>query len=164
MKSDLQQKLIVGEYQRLYDDRYRVALPLEIVEPLGGEQAEYILAKERKGCLSLWNASVWNQRVQTSVDVIVSKLRANMMNQQLGQVQRFSRLLSTRSRPVKLGGRGRLLIPEGFREFLELEPNNQVMIVGAGVCLEIWNIAIWNNYVSEDIGEFEPLLKELLGT
>ena len=42
----------------------------------------------------------------------------------------LGRLLSTRHRTVQLAGRGRLLIPEGFREFLGVEPNGEALFWG----------------------------------
>ena len=63
--------------------------------------------------------------------------------------QRLGRLLSTRHRSVELGARGRLLIPEGFREFLGVEPGGEVLIVGAGVCIEIWNPAKWLGHLED---------------
>ena len=42
---------------------------------------------------------------------------------QVGLVQLLGRLLSTRHREVELSGRGRLLIPKSFREFLAVKPD-----------------------------------------
>jgi len=153
--------LILGEFRRVYDERYRIALPPECVGPIGGDDAECVLAKEREGCLSLWNAELWKQKIDGGLEVLKTKLQHSFLDRDLAKVQRFARLLSTRSRPVKLGQRGRLLVPEGFREFLAVEPNSEVLIVGAGVCLEIWNPQVWVNYLRGDIGEFNSLFKEL---
>ena len=154
--------LITGEFRRVFDDRYRIALPPECVTPIADDSSTCILAKEREGCLSLWNPWRWEETFQSRVKVIQSKLEGSLLHQdQVIKVQRFARLLSTRSREIKLGQRGRLLVPEGFREFLAVEPNNEVMVVGAGVCLEIWNPGVWQDYLRQDIGQFHDLLKEL---
>lgn len=151
-----------GEYRRVYDDRYRIALPPELAESIAGESEDCVLAKEREGCLSLWNAEFWNKKIRGRVDLIRQKLELDVLEHgDLVKLQRFSRLLSTRSRPVKLGGRSRLLIPEGFREFLAVEPNSEVILLGAGICLEIWNPKVWFAYLPQDIGNFHELVKEL---
>ena len=49
------ESLILGESRRTVDERYRLTIPQEFVTPLGGEQSACILAKERAGCISLWN-------------------------------------------------------------------------------------------------------------
>ena len=51
--------LILGEATRTIDARYRLSLPPELVEMLMRASSECILAKERPGCVSLWNAAVW---------------------------------------------------------------------------------------------------------
>lgn len=155
--------LLKGEFERVYDDRYRIALPPEVTEYLGGESAACVLAKERDGCLSLWPAETWKQHFEVGIDVLAQKLRMNsFQGERLGKLQRLSRLLSTRSRPVQLGQRGRLLVPEGFREFLGVEPGNPVLVVGAGVCVEIWKPSVWVEYLRQDISEFGALFQELV--
>lgn len=155
--------LIQGEHRRLYDDRFRVSLPAEFVTALGGEDADCLLAKEREGCISVWNRKVWEDSFGAGVKLVRTKLEVNRLQKDFAKVQRFGRLLSTLTRPLKLGHRGRLLIPEGFREFLLAEPNSEVIVVGAGVCLEVWKPEVWKRYVCDDIGEFQHLLQELAG-
>jgi MraZ protein len=62
---------------------------------------------------------------------------------------------------VQLAGRGRLTIPEGFREFLEVEQGGEVVAVGAGVCVEIWNPRAWLTYLNERMSEFRQLFDAL---
>jgi len=79
------------------------------------------------------------------------------------RVQMLGRLLSTRHREVQLAGRGRLLIPEGFREFLGVEPGGELFVVGAAVCVEIWQPDAWINYLREEMPSFRHLLEDLSG-
>ncbi len=53
------QEFILGEFQRTFDERYRLSIPTELVVALGIGGEDCILAKERPGCLSLWNAQTW---------------------------------------------------------------------------------------------------------
>lgn len=155
-------ELITGEFRRVYDDRYRIALPPELTDQLVGDSVDCVLAKEREGCLSLWNAEVWKTKIEGGLQLIKQKLKLHILERDLAKVQQFTRLVSTRSRPVKLGQRGRLLVPEGFREFLSVEPNSEVLVIGAGVCVEIWNPPVWNAYLREDIGNFQTLFAQLM--
>jgi MraZ protein len=70
-------------------------------------------------------------------------------------------LLSTRSRAVRLANRSRLVIPEGFREFLDVPADGEVMLVGAAICVEIWNPQAWLELLRLEMPAFGPLLKEL---
>jgi len=155
--------LILGEYLRTVDDRYRLSLPAEMVELLVGSQQECVLAKERKGCLSLWNARRWQPRLEQGMELVSRKIQAGKLEGRLAEVQLLGRLLSTRHRPVQLAGRGRLLIPEGFREFLGVEPGGSVMVVGAAVCIELWNPQAWSEYLEKRVPRFRRLFERLSG-
>mgnify|MGYP003342634484 CR=1 FL=1 len=50
--------LLIGEFARTLDDRFRLSLPPELVEPLSAAGSRMVLAKERFGCLSLWPATI----------------------------------------------------------------------------------------------------------
>ena len=155
-----QGELILGEFRRTIDQRYRLALPAELLGPLGQSEA-YILAKERLGCLSLWNAHQWANSLQSGLSVIQHKIKAGKLQGRISEVQRLARLLSTRHRQVQLGDRGRLVIPEGFREFLDVEPGGEVLLIGAGLCVEIWKPAAWFDYLARRMPKFRSLFDRL---
>jgi MraZ protein len=138
-----------------------VAIPAELVAPLVADGPQCILAKERPGCLSLWNASLWQTRFDNGVELVKGKMRAGKLEGRLEQVQLLGRLLSTRHKAVELGDRGRLLIPDGFREFLNAEPGAEVLLVGAAVCVEIWTQTSWRNHLEAHMTEFPKLFDDL---
>jgi transcriptional regulator MraZ len=152
---------ITGEIKRTLDERFRVTLPTEMASAVTDEAGETLITKEREGCLSLWRSSDWNQRQEAGVTLIKQKITAGRMEGRWGEVQRLGRLLSTRSKIIKLANRSRILIPEGFREFLDVSPNQEVMIVGAVICVEIWHPEIWLNTLREEMPQFNPLFQKL---
>ena len=153
--------LLLGEFLRTLDERFRLALPPELVEPLVAAGPDVILAKERAGCLSLWPAAVWKPRLDAAVDVLRTKLQAGLLGQRTTQLQDLGRLLSTRQRTVTFAGRGRLVVPEGFREFLAVEPGGNVVVVGAAVCVELWQPAAWSTFVTAEMPDFRRRIDEL---
>jgi MraZ protein len=155
------QEFLLGEFQRTLDDRYRLSIPNELGDALTAESADCILAKERPGCLSLWSAPVWQAKLDEGVELVKQKMRAGKLQERIGQVQLFGRLLSTRHRAVQLAGRGRLVLPEGFREFLGVESGGEVQIIGAAVCIEIWNPAAWLKYLEARMPRFRRLFDQL---
>ncbi len=152
---------ITGEHRRSLDDRFRLTLPTEFATAVTDDAGETILTKERYGCLSLWKAADWRQRMDDGMSLIRNKIRAGRMEQRWNDVQRLGRLLSTRTIDVKLANRSRLLIPEGFREFLDVDKSGDVMVVGAVICVEIWNPQAWLEQLRTDMPEFGGLFKEL---
>jgi MraZ protein len=153
--------LIQGEFVRTFDTRCRVTLPTGFVEALGGVETEVTLAKQRPGCLSVWNARRWNPRLESDRGLFEAKLMAGKLQQRLLDVQRLGRLLSTRHASLRIDARGRLLIPEGFREFLQAQRDSSVMVIGAAVCVEIWLPQRWMPYLRKQIPSFRRLFDDL---
>ncbi len=104
---------------------------------------------------------MWQARLDEGVELVKQKMRAGRLQERIAEVQLFGRLLSTRHRAVQLAGRGRLVVPEGFREFLGVEPGGQVQIIGAAVCVEIWNPAAWLKYLEGRMPRFRRLFDQL---
>lgn len=154
---------IQGELKRTIDDRFRLTLPAEMAEAVADEAGNTILVKERYGCLSLWKPADWSTRVESGVEVIKSKIKAGMLAGRMAEVQRLGRLLSTRSKEVQLANRSRVLIPEGFREFLDVPATNEVMLVGAVICVEIWKPDSWIETLKHDMPDFGDMFKGLVG-
>ncbi|MCA9262637.1 MAG: division/cell wall cluster transcriptional repressor MraZ [Planctomycetales bacterium] len=153
--------LILGEFRRTLDDRFRLSIPPELVEPLTVAGTSCVLAKERPGSLSLWNEHAWGDRLEKSIAVVRAKVAAGRFDDRVGEIQSLGRLLSTRHKEVQVQNRGRLLIPEGFREFLGVEPGGDVLVVGAALCVEIWHPERWIAFLNEEISEFDQLLERL---
>lgn len=152
---------IIGEFTRTLDDRFRLSIPAELAEPLLAAGPQCMLAKQQPGCLSLWPTAEWQAKLEASVALLQGKLAAGKLQDQLDNVQTLGRLLSTRHKPVQLAGRGRLSIPEGFREFLQVEPGSDAMVVGAGLCVEIWKPSAWLALLETRIPDFGRLLDQL---
>jgi MraZ protein len=153
--------LLIGEFPRRLDERFRVSLPTELSHPLLASDTLCTLAKERPGCLSLWNDASWQHRLDQAVALVEAKMQAGKLEGRLPQVQSLGRLLSARHKQVEIAGRSRLVIPEGFRQFLQVEPGQEVMIVGAALCVEIWNPARWQAYLNRRLPRFRRLLDRL---
>ena len=153
--------LLIGEFVRTLDERFRLAVPPELLDPLLADGPRLVLAKERAGYLSLWSAATWKPRLDAAVDVIRSKMQAGLLGQRVGQLQDIGRLLSTRQKTISLAGRGRLVLPEGFREFLGVEPGGDVMVVGAAVCVEVWQPAAWTAFVTAEMPGFRQRIDDL---
>ena len=152
---------ITGEAKRTIDERFRLSLPQDFAEGISDEDGNVIVAKERTGCLSLWRSDEWQKRLDSGVDLLRQKIDSGRMEGRWGEVQRLGRLLSTRHQAVTLAKRSRLLIPENFRSFLGVAAGQEVFIVGAAVCVEIWHPEMWLEVLKAEMPEFGDLFKTL---
>ena len=153
--------LLLGEWVRSIDGRHRVSLPTELAGPLAGETGHCVVAKERTGCLSLWNSQQWGTWLEDGVGLVTRKIQSGRLAGRLDRVQLLGRLLSTRHRTIPVAGRGRIVIPEGFREFLGVSPEERLLVVGAAICIELWHPLRWNEHVEENMPEFRQLFDQL---
>lgn len=152
---------LTGEFRRTIDDRFRLQLPAEFALEVSDEEGDVIVAKERAGCLSLWKHNDWQHRLDTGISLLRQKIDSGRMEQRWGDVQRLGRLLSTRHQQVRLANRSRLLIPESFRSFLGVAAGHEVVIVGAVICVEIWNPDVWLDVLKQEMPDFGDLFKQL---
>jgi len=153
--------LLLGEWSRRLDDRWRLSLPSDWADALADEGGESVLAKEQRGCLSLWNLRQWGKWLDEGVELVGSKIRAGRLAGRLDHVQMLGRLLSTRHCRVPLAGRGRITIPENFRSFFGVEPGENLLVVGAAICIELWHPDRWSEHVEQHMPEFRQLFDQL---
>lgn len=153
---------IQGEFSRKLDDRFRLSLPDKLMTlfPVD-EEGDCVLVKERPGCISLWPQEAWEKEFSKRVELVRLHQQMGDYSDKLPQLQMLGRLLSTGYRPVQLAAKSRLLIPEGFREFLRVEPGCEVMVIGAAVSIEIWNPEKWVRYVERRMPKFRKILTAL---
>ena len=156
-----EKQLIRGEFSRKLDNRFRLSLPSEFAEVFQPESGDCVIAKERPGCVSLWEQKIWQANLDARIDLIQARLKLGDLNQKMSELQIFGRLLSTRHRPLQIKDKDRLLLPEGFREFLGVEAGKEVMVVGAAICIEIWHPQKWIQYVEKRVSRFTKLLDKL---
>ncbi len=152
---------ITGEFRRTVDDRFRLTIPDEIAADVIDEEGNSILVKERYGCLSLWQASTWQKKMDDGLSLLKQKIHSGRMEQRWNDVQQLGRLLSTRQTTVKLAQKSRLLIPDSFRDLLALPESREVVLVGAVICLEIWSPEAWLETLKQDMPKFTNLFDDL---
>ena len=155
--------ILIGEYPRALDARYRLSLPPEFTPALAAGDGALVLAKERPGSVSLWPAAVLKPKHEAVLEVLRTKIDAGLLARRTPFVQELGRLLSTRHREVRLAGRDRLVVPEGFREFLGVAPGGDLLVVGAAVCVELWQPSAWGAFIAEAMPGFSTRLDELAG-
>jgi len=163
-------EIIIGEFRCRLDSRHRVPIPPDFDKWLTGSSPELVLAKERPGCLSLWNQAFWEAKVNARIKLVKAKVEQGFQDDRIGQVQLFGRLLSTRHENAGLDKQRRLTIPKSFRDFLGVRPRTSgeadqqqgnVMVVGAAVCVELWNPTAWLNHLQERMPKFRRLVDRL---
>lgn len=127
--------MLIGSYLGLLGEKRRTAIPKKFLEYLG---KDLILAKWYESCLILINQEFWNS--------LFGRLTGESKIISIG-VRDIERFILGSAFEVEPDKQGRIIIPEILVEYSEL--NNDLVFLGLGDRVEIWNKQVWDQKVKE---------------
>ena len=138
--------MFLGEYKHQTDEKWRLRMPTAFKKLLG---KNYIITKGTSGCLFVFSAS-------GAKELLADKLKETSLFD--AKLQKATRLLFSSAFEVEEDNQGRMLLPKALREFAKL--NKDVVFIGVGTHIEIWDDKAWNNY-QNDSEELDKVLEGL---
>ncbi len=127
--------MFIGEYEHNVDAKGRVIMPSKLREEIGDK---FIITKGLDGCLFAYSQSEWTN--------FEEKLKALPLAQK--NARNFVRFFLSGAIECEIDKQGRFLIPGNLREHAGLD--KEIVIIGVGTRLEIWNRDTWKKYSSDD--------------
>jgi len=138
-----------GRFVHTVDSKGRVSIPAGFrMELQRRSQLPPILTIQPE-CLTLYAQEDWEGVVRRLTDV--DPLRS--------EVRKLQRFLIGNCFPVELDAQGRILIPPALREHAKLE--REVMIVGLGNCVEIWDRERFEEDQARTLARFDEISLEV---
>jgi MraZ protein len=138
--------LFLGEHRHALDAKGRVIFPVRLRESLG---AQVVLQKGIDPCLYVFPPEEWERQVG----------RVSSLPTTRPEARRYARFFFSQAESQRIDRQGRLTIPPSFRGYASLE--HDVVIVGAGSRVEIWDAARWEQHRTETEAGVEDFTKEL---
>ncbi len=138
-----------GTFDHTLDAKNRLTVPSRFRSTLAGT---VFLVKGAEPCLSLYPAETYNAMAQEALAG---------MNSLSTRKREFSRLFYANAMSVELDGAGRIMLPSRFMEHAGIG-SREVVVAGAGECLELWDRATWEFY-DADLAQRAPDLTASLG-
>jgi MraZ protein len=138
-----------GTFDHTLDAKNRLTVPSRFRSTLAGT---VFLVKGAEPCLSLYPAETYNAMAQEALAG---------MNSLSTRKREFSRLFYANAMSVELDGAGRIMLPSRFMEHAGIG-SREVVVAGAGECLELWDRATWESY-DADLAQRAPELTASLG-
>ncbi len=135
-----------GTYAYSVDDRGRLAVPAKLRDKLG----DVVWVTIWQGKLRLYPEAAWEIQVKHVLDM--SGWENNGSDMRLA--------VFSEAYDCQIDGQGRILIPANLREAVGITEN--VVIVGAGDHVQIWDRAQWN-VKRQDLDQ-QPSLRSTTGT
>lgn len=124
----------VGEYRHSVDNKGRVIIPARLRNNL---QGTIYLCKGFETCLLILTSE--------EVNKIAEKIDKDSLSNE-GK-RKFSRAFFSSMIEIGFDNQGRILIPGNLKDYASIK--NDVIIVGNGFYLEIWEKEIWEQNISE---------------
>ena len=138
-----------GTFEHTLDAKNRLTVPSKFRSTLAGA---VFLVKGAEPCLSLYPAATYDAMAQAALA---------QMNPLSTQKREFSRLFYANAMSAELDGAGRVMLKEAMLEAVGIG-SRDVVVAGAGDCLEIWDRGRWQAY-ENDLAQRAPELTASLG-
>ncbi|MGN1097319.1 MAG: division/cell wall cluster transcriptional repressor MraZ [Clostridia bacterium] len=143
-----EEKEFIGEYCFNMDTKGRITLPAKYREELG---EGFYVTKGYDGCLSVYDKKQW-AKFSGEIKSLPVPRRAARFSQRT--------FLSGADKPVP-DKQGKILISLSHREYAKL--TKEVVIVGVGDHIEIWDQQRWIDYNNNESMSLEQAADELNG-
>ena len=141
-----------GEYEGKLDAKHRLVLPAKVKSQLPPEAANSMaIARGFEPCLVMYPVTAWKQ-------LLATVMALNEFNEEHRQLQRN---LFRGHTEIELDAMGRFIVPKTLLKHARLE--KEVIIVGVGNRVEIWNPALYETYLVMDGAALSELAQKHLG-
>jgi MraZ protein len=139
------------EFLYTLDHRGRINFPAPFRRALSDDSKEtVVVARGLDGCLFVFPKDIWEKH----------RRDFNKTPYSPKQQRRLQRLLSYGARESTFDGQGRITLTQRLVDLAKLE--KEVLIVGMGDRVELWNPDIYEKYISESDQDVESILEEYL--
>lgn len=127
--------MLIGEYEHSLDVKGRLIMPAKLRADIG---EKFIISKGLDGCLFVFSQNEWS-----NFEAKLKELPLTNKN-----ARDFVRFFLSGATECELDKQGRFLIVNNLRAYAEIE--KEVIIIGVGTRLEIWNKEKWDKYNSSE--------------
>ena len=127
--------MLIGEYEHSLDVKGRLIMPSKLREDMG---EKFIITKGLDGCLFGFSQNEWSN--------FEEKLKTLPLTNK--NARDFVRFFLSGAIECEIDKQGRFLIASNLREYANMEKD--VVIIGVGTRLEIWNRDKWKAYNSDE--------------
>jgi MraZ protein len=141
--------VFLGEFSHTLDEKGRLTIPAKFRDELAGG---LVITRGIDRCLSVYPRQVWDGLAEQIAKLPLTQRSA----------RNFGRLMFSGASDFIPDRQGRVLIPQGLRDYAELD--SEAIVIGLYDRLEIWNPDSWTTVkanVEEDPESIAEQLQEL---
>lgn len=143
---------LTGTYERSLDDKLRLAVPKRLRDEFQeGEISSLYAAPGIDRCIALYSPAGFQKFAQ----------KLEQQPAYRTDVRSYARLFYGQSEKLDLDSQGRVRIPERLAKMVGLQ--REVALIGVNDRAEIWDLAVWNEYLARLTPEIDAIAMQVLG-
>lgn len=137
----------LGSFKHSIDAKNRLTLPTKFVVKFTKSKA--VITKGFEGCLEVWTSLDFDKRVNQVLSYSQNKKNARIL----------SRQIFANSNEVEIDKAKRILLPTNLKDMASIKKD--VMIIGVGNKIEIWNLKTYEDFCQTTSKEFEKVAEKI---
>ena len=138
--------MLIGEFEHSLDAKGRLIMPAKLRESIG---ENFVVTKGLDGCLFAFSITEWANFEEKLKSLPLSNRNS----------REFTRFFLSGATECEIDKQGRFLIPNNLREAAGLI--KEVVIIGVGTRIEIWDKEKWNHYNSDENISVEDIAENM---
>lgn len=145
----------IGCYHHALDEKNRLMIPRKLRERLD-EQREgvgFYITRGLENCLAMYTPNYWDKVEQEILGVAREEIRNR-------DTRKFIRQFYGNAEYVTMDKQGRILLPERLKELGCLD--REVVLVGVGKRIEIWDADRWKEFMDVSADQYEEFASRAL--
>jgi MraZ protein len=139
--------MFLGTHSPRLDDKGRMVLPAKYRDGLA---AGLVFTKGQERSIVVWPASEFADYAE----------RLSVASRSDAAVRAYLRVLFSGATDEIPDRQGRVMVPTALRDYAGLD--REVVVVGNGTTLEIWNSTAWEQYLEGQEDNFSDLSEEVI--
>ncbi len=139
-----------GQYIHTLDKKDRFILPAKFRDKIKkGRSVYFYVTRGLEGCLFLYSKQEWQE--------LEDKLQSLSFTNQKPRF--FNRIFFSGASEIEIGLQGRIVLPKNLKEFAAIK--KEIVIIGVGNRIEIWDKGRWDKFYSTNKNNFEEMAEDL---
>ena len=140
-----------GQFTYSIDSKGRISIPAKLRRYVSAEANDtFKIIRGTSICIDVYPYNEW----------LILEEKLNRLNPFNPDEIRFKRTILQHVSEDKLDSQSRILIPQTFLEYAKIE--KEVLILGVGNKIEVWNPKIFDDYMKQSDQTFEQIAAKVM--
>lgn len=140
-----------GQFTYSIDSKGRISIPAKLRKHVSPESNEtFVMTKGTAVCIDIYPLDEW-QHIEQRL------LKLNSFNP---DDAKFIRMFSQYASEDTMDSQSRVLIPQSLIEYAKIE--KEVLILGALKKIEVWNPAVYEDYINQSTETYEQIAAKVM--